>query len=797
MRFLAFLLVSTLVFPGLASADALRLPLPQAASTPGQPSGGPSPGGHATVDPLLEDELRDGLAHAAILSFATAFEPDIRARLEADALTHHVYERLDMASVLANASQVEDMAQWPGVEVVWRNEKMRPYLDRSVREIGANLVWDQFGDRGAGVTILVVDTGIDGTHPDVRLGANLKDNVVPSQFSNDIVGGHQGGVPNSDADGHGTHVAGIIAGTGGASSGKYRGVAPAASLIGFAAGTVDAAGGEASFSSVSVLEGYEYALDQKDARSIRIVSNSWGANGKFEPDSPVNRATLNLYRAGLVVTFAAGNEGNEGLGTLNRYSVAPWVLSVAAADSNAVPLSFSSKGTDPAVSGLAFDHPDVMAPGSQIDSAKAAATTSSTNDVINGVIGGTAPRGDLYIAKSGTSMAAPHVSGVAALLIADNPRLSPDDVYDILIASADPKEGYPTWQVGAGFLNAFDAYKLAQSTPGNLDSFLKGKMKYAGKLVGDADYSNDPLTVGLGRVVTPEPIGLEAVTKFAYGLVATLQGLIFLLGLVALSILAFRFARNGRWISRAPPSHVRPLPFFVGGIIAGIGLVRAIPWDFSSQEFLGSYLVLVKVPKEPLGMSGDHVIWLVAGLIGLVLFAMSFARRAEKAGPALWSPRMRFYPWVFVLGLFLTVYGIIFTFDLTFWADKLRTGGSVVFLTFDYVGIQYRLLAAAIGFVILLLGLWALLGGSLQFGLGRHARAPQPSPQPVAVATPPAASAPNPQKVPAAPRPAAKPALAPKPSLARSAPPVRAGPATRATPARVARKPQPAQAAVR
>lgn len=500
----------------------------------------------AFIDPVLLHQYRSQPMQLAILVLTPHLEAAVVDSLAEMGLQHHAYPLLDMVAVVLPKEKLSQVANLEGVEVVFRNEHMEAMLSRSAPYVGAPLVWNTYAVRGRGVTILVVDTGVDGTHPDVKYGSNLIENVIPTRTSTGLIGGYSEGVVASDADGHGTHVAGIVGGTAYASgpgdslAGKYKGIAPEASLVGFEAGIPNAATGEASFDSVTVLEAYNYALDKRRTFNIRIVTNSWGSNGEFNANSPINLATLNLYRAGLVVVFAAGNEGAQGPGTLNQYSVAPWVLSVGAGDYLNRRAPFSSIGTNPTLSNKAYDHPDLLAPGSQITAARA-----RTDAGVLGSLLSATSNGDLYVAKSGTSMAAPHVSGAAALLLSKNPKLSPDEVYDLLVGSTTPLPSGPVWEVGRGYLNVLRAYDEAQELPGSLEAFLGGKVKYAGKLVGDVDFSEDPLTVGLHNGTDSGFLKADtSLPEFGKSLVTTGQGLTFVAGTAVLSLLSFRFRRG-------------------------------------------------------------------------------------------------------------------------------------------------------------------------------------------------------------------------------------------------------------
>ena len=267
--------------------------------------------------------------------------------------------------------------------------------------------------------------------------------------------------------GHGTHVAGIAAGNGSNSTnGFYKGVAPDASLIGIGAGDI--------LFVFWTLAGMDYILDVREQHNIQVLNNSWGSTGVYDPADPVNVATRKLYDAGIAVVFAAGNEG-PGENTLNPYSAAPWVISVAAgcklgitpdptnsaaqcADGRGGILAdFSSRG----ISGDPLVRPDITAPGVNIVSTRAALGT-----VMNGL---DAPSDALdcnvslqhvqyYTCAGGTSMAAPHVAGTIALMEeAAKGQLTPSQAYSAIVRTARPLPGYAQWEVGAGFLDAYAA----------------------------------------------------------------------------------------------------------------------------------------------------------------------------------------------------------------------------------------------------------------------------------------------------------------------------------------------------
>src|SRR5439155_879324 len=129
-------------------------------------------------------------------------------------------------------------------------------------------------------------------------------------------------LPNSETSvGHGTHVAGIAAALGSASSGYYTGVAPGANLMGVGTGDI--------LFIFFALAGFDYILEHQKAYNIQVVNNSWGTSGAFDPKDPINKASKTVHDHGITVVFAAGNEGPD-QNTLNPYSVAPWVIGVAA-----------------------------------------------------------------------------------------------------------------------------------------------------------------------------------------------------------------------------------------------------------------------------------------------------------------------------------------------------------------------------------------------------------------------------------------------------------------------------------
>ncbi|MDQ3932525.1 MAG: S8 family serine peptidase [Actinomycetota bacterium] len=330
------------------------------------------------------------------------------------------------------------------------------------------------GFTGQGVGVAIVDTGIDATHPDLRkrvthnrklvatgdlssLGIETSPLTPPGTL---VMPVDQLPYNNSDLNsGHGTHVAGIVAADGSGNQ-DLLGVAPGADLIGYSTG-------DAVFVSVfAVLAAFDDILVHQREWKIRVVNSSWGLPFQlFDPSDPINVATKALHDAGLVVVIAANNFSEEM--TINPFSVAPWVISVGSINLAGKRSSFTSAGlrydNSRAVAlpedghlrfeggGIGLYHPDLSAPGSGILS------TRSTTGVL------TLTGAGAGATLSGTSQAAPHVAGVAALLLSANPALTADQVRHALQVTARPlTEGSTFWQSGYGIVDAAAAVRLVR-----------------------------------------------------------------------------------------------------------------------------------------------------------------------------------------------------------------------------------------------------------------------------------------------------------------------------------------------
>ena len=314
-----------------------------------------------------------------------------------------------MAAKLPFATLVNgarDILEAGYVEKVWLDTVVRATLDTNVPRIGAPQVWD---------------TGVDATHPDLD---DLDDNpaaIDPKVLqSRDFTGEGD----TRDARGHGTHVAGIAAGTGRSSGGTYIGTAPGANLWNLR--VLDSGGLGLSSWIIAALEfaslGPDKLLGSDDEADVANLSLGGSPTGSG--NDPLSLAVDLAVGRGLVVVVAAGNEGPEML-TVTRPGVARKAITVGATDDLDNIASFSGRGP---TSDLRLK-PDVVAPGSSIQSTA---------------------RGDGYTTLSGTSMATPHVAGAAALILHAHPDWDPAKVKAALMNHALPLEGRLLWEQGAG-----------------------------------------------------------------------------------------------------------------------------------------------------------------------------------------------------------------------------------------------------------------------------------------------------------------------------------------------------------
>ena len=341
------------------------------------------------------------------------------------------FDRFNTFGFIIDIDKVPDVVYLPNLQWLEANVIFYPALDNSVDSIGASEIWNDFGFKGEGTTIAILDTGVDFEHEsldDLDDDPNTYDPKIAVD-SNGMLGFYNANTdleyPDEqphDSGTHGTHCAGIAAGTGGP-SGQYAGVAPQANVVGVIA--LDGGSGDEG----DLLRAVDWTIQNKDRFSIDVMSLSLGGpltlpvatnNG----ESAISQALDVAVDSGIVTVVAVGN-GNLGIGlahplTVNYPGDSVRAITVGSVNDEHNREVYSSRGP----TGDGRIKPDVMAPGGAIMAARANS-------------------GDQYMSQSGTSMATPHVAGVAALMLQANPDIAPtqttDYVKQILRETSDHK----------------------------------------------------------------------------------------------------------------------------------------------------------------------------------------------------------------------------------------------------------------------------------------------------------------------------------------------------------------------
>jgi subtilisin family serine protease len=459
-----------------------------------------------SVDPQLETAFQAEPAsrQAVVITYPEAPDQADIAALELIGLGGgYVLEELPMVLTMANRTQLARLETLPDVVSLYANRVYRPLTNASREFIGqAALLRD--GEvtaangglpvTGKGVGVAIIDTGLDATHGDLALGDNVAQNVyfafgdldpvlcftleealgscpdLPKEFAGPVYFEDQ---PMTDVEGgHGTFVSGVIGATGFHSGNFYGGVAPGADLVGLVAGN------DVGLTTFTILQAYDWILVNQFRYNIRVANNSFGSDlgdrSNYDPFDPINVGTRMMHDRFITVVYAAGNSGDVP-GAINRLAVAPWVVSVAAGQKEGLgsPAGFSSRGWDNGSGVESAGHPadplqppnlrpDITAPGANIK-----ATRSKGPGLTN--LLGTALLQDqdippaflpFYTTSQGTSFAAPHVAGVAALMLEANPALTPQQIMQILRDTAMPMP-FEERVVGAGYVDAHNAVRKA------------------------------------------------------------------------------------------------------------------------------------------------------------------------------------------------------------------------------------------------------------------------------------------------------------------------------------------------
>ncbi|WP_285751208.1 S8 family serine peptidase [Lentzea sp. NBRC 105346] len=315
------------------------------------------------------------------------------------------------SSVLARKSELASLWRTGGFDRIWLNGKAHLVDDVSNAQIGVPAAW-QAGFTGKGVKVADLDGGYDASHPD------LKNVVATKDFTGSSI---------KDGYGHGTHTASTIAGSGAGSNGKYAGVAPDASLL---IGKVCEDDGGCP--EDAIIAGMQWAADQ----GASIVNMSLGG-GPTDGKDPLSLALNKISaKSGALFVVAAGNAGAAR--KVGNPAAADLALAVGSVTKQDELSRFSSQGprlVDDAIK------PDIASPGSDIIAARAKGTSMGT------------PVNSLYTSANGTSMATPHVTGAAALLLQQHPSWKAPELKAALMNAASPLKDLTVYQQGAGRLD--------------------------------------------------------------------------------------------------------------------------------------------------------------------------------------------------------------------------------------------------------------------------------------------------------------------------------------------------------
>lgn len=414
------------------------------------------------------------------------------------------------------------LADDPDVAYISPDRQVKGLLDYTAAAVNAPVAWNTYGLDGKGIAVAIIDSGITD-HPDLRNATTGKSRIV---YTQSFIQGR-----TADYYGHGTHVAGIVAGDGASSTGSdytrtFRGIAPGTNLINLRALDDRGVGHDSG-----VIPAIQKAIELKNTYDIRVINVSLG-RPVFESYTldPLCQAVEAAWKAGIVVVVAAGNEGRNnsastnGYGTITSPGNDPYVITVGAMKTlrtffrgDDLIASYSSKGP------TLFDHvvkPDIVAPGNRVISLLDAQAylesafpqnevplsyyqeTSSTRVSTN------------YYTLSGTSMATAVVTGAAALLLQKAPTLTPDQVKARLMKTAskafpassiatDPLTGaiytsqYDIFTIGAGYLDIAAALASTDIATGS----AKSPTAVYDSSTGLVRIATDPTTVWNGSLV--------------------------------------------------------------------------------------------------------------------------------------------------------------------------------------------------------------------------------------------------------------------------------------------------------
>jgi serine protease AprX len=453
--FIASILAATAVFvPLQAARTAMQQHVVPAQLVPTtQPARAVLPAsGRAHVDPALQGLhgtvrviIQTTSTRSAALAVAKAGGTVTRALPIAHAF-----------SATIPAAAIPTLATVPSIRTISLDAKIHmmgapdPSKVKSVYPdaVNADKMW-QSGYSGNGVTVALIDTGIANA-PDLA-GRVIPVTTDPLNLTSAPCANFSGESNCNDSYGHGTFIAGIIAGSGASSNGQYPGMAPNVNLI-----SVKIAGANGATDVSNVLAALQWVVSFRSRYNIKVVNLSLGTNGtqSYRTD-PFDYAVEQAWEAGITVVVSAGNAGPNP-GTISKPADDPFVITVGAVDDNGTPglgddfiPNFSARGPT-AADGIV--KPDVVAPGTHIVSLRSPGSTIDQNF----------PHMDAYYHKgSGTSQAAGVVSGAVALLLQSRPTWTPDRIKFALTSTAHNVASTNPNDVGSGEIDVSAARNAA------------------------------------------------------------------------------------------------------------------------------------------------------------------------------------------------------------------------------------------------------------------------------------------------------------------------------------------------
>ena len=452
-RFVTTLALLALIVTWAAPADAQKRPK----------AGKPFKVQHAKLDRELNDKA-DGIGDSeVIVEFFEDSDGADRIKQAGGKSGRRLGNIRGRTGRMPNAL-LKRLANDPKVKRIHKDRETEASMATASAAIGAKTAQFLYGYTGAGIGVAVIDSGITPSHKDLSVSNGSGQRVTAFV---DFVNGR---TAKYDDWGHGTHVAGIIAGNGYESNGDREAIAPKANIIALKA--LDAEGkGRISY----IIAALDWAVANKALYNIRVINLSLGA-GVFESynTDPLTLAAKHAVDNGIVVVAAAGNMGKAAngqpqYGAITAPGNAPWVLTVGASSTmgtidrrDDTIATYSSRG--PTMIDF-LSKPDLVAPGSGIVSLSAPGSlfySTKAAYLKAGKRSGLSPSARPYLTLSGTSMATPVVAGTVALMLQANPTLTPNMVKAILQYTSQTYNGYNYMTQGAGFLNALGAVRLSR-----------------------------------------------------------------------------------------------------------------------------------------------------------------------------------------------------------------------------------------------------------------------------------------------------------------------------------------------